>query len=501
MNNKRKTFTKFIRLTSSSLLLLNSFSFAEELTWHEIAYRVIKNNSALKVNRFNPKLKKETIDIAKSEFSPQLRATTQVTESNGKGDLEVTTPATTSTFDNKDQNGSLNLNLSKKLNYGTQVQITGQIQRSDSDLDSQNISFNGKDNFNSFSIGIEQPLLDGRGKHIQETSIQQSNLEYAISTFELSAFAETLVYNSLLHALDLYAQIQTIDTIKNSIQLEQEELKHIKLKIKHGRLTKIDQLASEASLATRQQELSIWETKKEHSRLNLVHSFMPNTNDLWEMDISFPTYTIPTWASTQILELHLSSALKNRSDLQQSQRLLKHNNLSLNFSQNKLLPKLNFFTDIGYQDYQRRDAFNAIDTKGDGFRYQAGLSLELALSRKKEKALHQQASFTKQQTLESIKNLEGIIYRDIHKAFKNIKSFESQIKATKSITQLRHQILKDELLKRDLGNTTSLDVQRARNEYLESQKNEIETRINEFKARLLLFYRDGSLLSRLNMKI
>jgi outer membrane protein TolC len=491
-----------LSLLLCSLILCPHLSEAEELSWKEIAYRVLKNSPDLRIQKIQPELAKLKVDQAKSEFDPTLRSQVQISGTDGNGDLTVATPVPTTTpFENEESDTRIEMAVQQKLKYGTQLEIQGSIKRSENDIISPNVSFNGKDDSNNISLILRQPILEGRGQNIQTTRIRQADLSLAISKHQLAAYAETLIYRTLLRSLDLSLHQERLNVVKNALQIEKKELQEVLLKIEAGALAPTEKIAAEAALATREQHRTQILNAIEQARLDLVHSLSPNPSDLWEYQITFPTFVVPPWAEIHPFDFHLNSAYQNRHDLLQSLQQHKIRKLDITYAKNGLLPRLDFFANLGYSDFDRRDAFNSIDTKGDGAQYSLGLQLEIPLSKRKDRSDLKQARYQVQQAESAIQNLKRILERDLRKVFAEHHTFQTQFKQAKLMRTLRKQSLDTELDKRSQGLSTSLQVERARNEYLDSQFREIEIEVHEFKTRLTLFYKDGTLLNRLDLTL
>jgi len=475
---------------------------SEDLTWSELAFRILENNPAIKIQQIKPSIAKETLQIESSAFDPSLQGSFKLGETQAKGDLEInSTPPNRSGFDNKDESIQSELKLQKKLRFGTQLELKGQISKQDQAINSPISVFNDEDNTHSLSLGLQQPLLDGRGREIQERRLRQADLTLDISIHELAAYCETLIFNSLYRALDLYLNTKKIDVLNETLKLEKIEYRKLLERIDIGTLAATQKIAGEASLAQHQQDLIVLLSLKEQARLDLLQASQNNLNEHWNDEFNFPSYDVPNWAQIHSLSLHIDHALKHRYDLRQAYAELSQANLDVRYYKNGLLPKLDFFAQIGYQDFERKDAFNSINTDGDGLQYQLGLQFEMPLSQKKEKAELHQAQFQKDHAKLSIENLERILETEVRKTYLELNTYNHRLNTSKKIKAARAQLLTIEQERFDQGLSTSLEIDRVRTDYLKSQYLEIETEIDEFRTRLLLFYRDGSLLSRLNLKI
>lgn len=483
-------------------IFISPWLCAEELSWKEIAFRVLKNSPDLRIQKFQPEIAKLNIDQAKSEFDPVLSTELQSSQTDGDGDLSVTSPIPgNSTFDHEDSDQSLQLSIQQKLKFGTQLELQGSIVRSKNEIEAPSVSFQGKDDSDNLALNLRQPILEGRGQDIQTTRIRQANLNLVISKHQLAAYAETLIYQTLLTSLDLYLRQQQLDMIEHALKVEKKEFEDVLLKIETGTFARTEKASAEAALATREQSKTLTLNAIEQARLDLVHALSPNPKDLWEYQIHFSEFKIPDWANVNQLDDHLRSAVQNRHDLQETIVQHKSRRLDVVYAKNGLLPRLDFFAQLGYSDFDRRDAYNAIDTEGYGVQYQLGLQLQLPLSKTKDQAMLQQTQYRVQQAETAIQNLKRILERDLRKVYSDFLTFDKQFKQVSLIKKLRKQSLDTEINRRQQGLSTSLLVERARNDYLDSLFQEIQTRVNEFKTRLAIFYRDGSLLSRLNLSL
>lgn len=492
---------RFPKLAPAIIFIFSNLQ-AEVLTWKEIAFRVLQNSPDLRVQSYTPKITSQEIAKANTEFEPNLSSELQFSKTKSEGDLTVSNPLpSNSPFDSEDSNHSLSLGIQKKLEQGTELELKGSIIRSDSQIDAPTTSFDGKDDSDNIALSLRQPILEGRGKDIQTTRIRQANLALDISKHQLAAYSETLIYHALINSLKLYLHQQHLNVVNKALELEKKELKEVLLKIEAGVLARTENISAQASLATREQSKILIANAIEQSRLDLVHALSPNPGDLWNYQINFPEFKIPEWAQVHSLDHHLNSALQNRHDLKEVITQHKSRQLEVIYAKNGQLPRLDFFATLGYSDFDKRDAFNAIDTKGDGLQYQMGLQFQLPLSRKGDQARLQQTQYQTQQAEAAIQNLKRTLEKDLRKVYSDFQTFENQFKQVKLNKELRKQNLETELDKRTQGLSTSLQVERARNDYLDSQFKEIEVQVNELLTRFTIFYRDGSLLARLGLTL
>jgi outer membrane protein TolC len=189
-------------------------------------------------------------------------------------------------------------------------------------------------------------------------------------------------------------------------------------------------------------------------------------------------------------------AIKMRPDLAEARLRLQQQRLETIVTRNGLLPRLDFFMDLGFAGFSRRssDAFRSLDN-GD-IELFAGLSLSRFVGNRPARARHQAAMATRQQSMKALENLEQSIHLDVRLAVNEIERARQQIHASRVTRRSEEQTVQAEIERFNVGAGTALLVAQAQRDLLVSQIAEVRAVIQYRIALIRLFLAEGSLLAR-----
>jgi outer membrane protein TolC len=457
-----------------------------QLRLAEAVRMAIENNPAFRVSAFEPALQRTREDTARAAFDPSLtgevsHALTR-SESTTEGEAEE---------DATEHDTSARIGLQQSLPTGTTLdfeveQSVSDDHGSDSDSDSDSTTYD---------LTIFQALLQGRGNEVNLAALRQAQLETRISQYELQAVSESLVSQVENAYWDLVLAKQSIAIYERSLAIAEQQADEIKERIRLGAVANTELAAAKAETAVRRESLIDAQSTFDKAKLQLLRLLHPKGADPWMREVE--PLDAPGVDATPLTGVtpHVTAGLEQRPDLQQALLEVKKGELEVVRTRNGLLPKLDLFVRLGNSSYAYSYTDDD-DEDGDELTWTAGLQLEVALGRRAEKAEHRYAQLSLEQTRQALANMKALIQLDIRTAYVEVKRASEQIKASSATRELREEVMRTELEKFRVGESTALLVSQARRDLVTSRIAEVEAVIAYRKALLELHRVDGSLLAR-----
>jgi len=196
------------------------------------------------------------------------------------------------------------------------------------------------------------------------------------------------------------------------------------------------------------------------------------------------------------VEPHVALALQMRSDLNQAKLLWQRDELEIVKTKNGLLPKLDLFITLGKTGYANSFEGSFKNIHQDNLDTTAGVTFEYPPLNRAAQARNTRAILTRDQAMESIKNLSQLVEVDVRNAYLEIVRTGEQVTATAATRKLQEEKLRAETEKFRVGKSVSLLVAQAQRDLLASQISEIQSVVNYTKAFVELYRLEGSLLER-----
>ncbi len=438
----------------------------------------LENNKSLVVQKFNPQLKRTAEQEQLSVFDPDLTADFANTQ------RKTTTGPTKS----RSRTNTANVELEQYFPTGTTLNLTGSTEideNADQDRYASRLGF-----------GITQSLLRGFGTQVNLASVNQARLDTKASQYELRGFVQTLVSQIEQTYWDYALAERQIEIYNQSLELAQKQLEETQERINVGKLAPIELAAAQAELALRREDLINARSTLAKTKLILLRLINPPGSNLWDREIVLKTR--PEIPSIQLdaVEPHVALALQMRSDLNQSKLQWQRNDLEVVKTKNGLLPKLDLFIILGKTGYADSFEGSLKNIHHDNFDTTAGVTFEYPPINRAAQARNIRAILTRDQAMESIKNLSQLVEVDVRNAYLEIVRTGEQVTATAATRKLQEEKLRAETEKFRVGKSVSLLVAQAQRDLLASQISEIQSVVNYTKAFVELYRLEGSLLER-----
>lgn len=492
------TSSRFLRSAAVVFLLCRlSVGFAQSnaaseglsLTIPEAVLMALEQNRAMAVARLSPQIQRTFEQTQRASFDPVLSGDV-AREDSEEQDLNQSGSAVTTS---KTRNVTGNVALDQPLPTGTHILLGGSTEIDKAD--DSDVELAGT----RLGLTVSQSLLKGFGTGANLADLRQARLDTAISEYEFSAFAMTLVAQVEKGCWDYELAGSQVDIVRESLRLAEQQLDETRERIRIGKLASVERAAAEAEVASRREALINAESSLTTARLRLLRLLNAPTSNLWNRTVEIRIPTDPQAPVPDDPEDHVQVALRLRPDLNEARLALERNELEVVKTRNGLLPKLDFFITLGQSGYA--DSFSESVGSDDADDVTVGLLAQYPLGARSERAAHRRAVLSREQAGYAVENLSQVIQVDVRTAYVEMRRSEEQVAATRATRRLQEETLRAETEKYRIGKSTSLLVAQAQRDYVQSQINEAQAVANSFKAAIDLYRLDGSLLERRGLNV
>lgn len=450
----------------------------------------LQRNPELKIEQYKPFITETFEQIERGVYDPEFFAELQY---NRETASEVSR-STRERFSVEAEDLTTNVGIRQQLPTGTEVEASVDYGRSTSNRtpEQQDVRL---------GLTVTQSLLRGFGPVINLVDIRLAELNSRISRYELRGFLETMVAEVETAYWQYVLARQGITIFEQSLTIARKQLEEVENRIEVGVIPRNSAAAARAEVARREQDLIEARSTQVERRLRLLR--LLNVSDKRQFSYDLTPTSTPHTVAMPLAELgeHLELALQLRPDLNEAELRLKQRNLEVVRTRNGLLPRLDFFIDLGKTGYAESFNNSLTDLENENYDLLAGLRFSTRLGNRTVRAAHLAAQASRDQAQAAMENLKSLIHLDVLLAANEAKRTREQIEASKVTRQLQEQTLEAEQERFRVGDITSLLVAQAQRDLLVSRLAEIEA-IVEYRIALVRFFlAEGSLLERRGIRL
>jgi len=475
------------------ILLLTTGLSAQQnkkpLSLEDCIIEAMQNNLRIAVEVLNPDIADEYVTRANEKFLPSL----SIGFSNQK-----TNTASYSWIDAADQVRSSYrdyiVSLNQTIPTGGQFSISLDSYKNDTNRSFQTINprYGSTLRFN-----FSQPLLKNFGYKTSRREIIVAKNNRDISENEFQQALLDTIYDVEEAYWTLAYSVENLKVQRQSLQLARDLLEENQRKIEVGTMPPIEIYTAESEVANREADILQADrlVKNNQDRLKKILN-------LPILEEGEPTEIIPTdspvFEKKQIdFEEALSTALANRPDLRASRIELETRELNVGYTNNQLLPELNFQisywspgisgVQILYQDDNPLTRIvvgtlpgGAQDALKDAFKFRynnwlIGLTLNIPLNTLLTRAEHAQAKLNLKQAQLRLKNQEQQVFLEVKTAVRDVEINYQRVQAYKAAHELAEKKLEAEQEKFKVGKSTNFFL-------LQYQRDLADARIAELRS-------------------
>lgn len=321
-----------------------------------IAY-ALKNNSEIKIERIEPKLRQDDVKIAQSDFEPTLTL-----EASYADTKEQSSSTLTSSGVSTSTRTDFNAGIEGKLITGTEYDISFDNTKYKSNTSSQVI--NPYYDFDA-AITITQPLLKGAGIVVNRADIiiAQNNKEKSLEDLRDEAMAVITETKKAYYNYIYFIQRHKIAKI--FLNWTQQLLDITKARYDKGLASSVDLLEIESAVAERRKELIAFESslKKSEDELKLITNLVDDPK-LWNAEIAPIDQPELSVAEVSLVE-SLENAFQYRPDYISKNIELKNKDIKIKVAKNNVYPTVDLVGSFGLNGLgpKYREALHSVDDK------------------------------------------------------------------------------------------------------------------------------------------
>jgi outer membrane protein len=459
-----------------------------QFTVQEATLLALEGNRSFRVDRLSPQVSRTTEQEELAVFDPVTGATVL----GGKEQSERYRSDVDAIEELEQIETGAQAYVTRTLPSGTAVTLDFSAQRAFVDGDYS------RDDRHTARVGltVSQALLRGRGREVNLARVEQARLDTRISEYELRAAAEALVAEVESTCWDYALAGRRVRIFTNSLDLARQQLAETEERIRVGKLPENERAAANAEVARRQEDLINARSEFEKTRLRLIRLVSPQGPDPWDREIVLTEEPVAPDLQTEPVADHAAVALRMRPDLNQARLSVQRGDVGLVQTRNGLLPRMDFFVQLGKTGYADSLAGALGDVEHDGYDVLAGVDFERPYRNRAARARHDRARLNRVQAVEALRNLEQTVQVDVRSAHVELIRAQEQVAATAATRALQQESLRAETEKLNLGKSTSFLVAQAQRDLVLSEIAEVEARVTLLKALVELYRLDGSLLAR-----
>jgi HAE1 family hydrophobic/amphiphilic exporter-1 len=416
----------------------------------------------------------------------------------------------------EDRNTRLGIGLNQLLPTGTYYDVqTGGIRRASN----APIYFVNPNYFTDITLTLRQPLLDGFGTLVNRAGIVIAEL----SRDQAATGFETTVVTTLSDVenayWDLVAARRAIQVSEQSLALAEQLLEETRERVKVGTSAPIDTVQSEATVATRKQDLIY------------ARNAAANAEDSLKAVLGFddPREWMVTIDTTedygyQPIEPDLREAIEtaHRSRPEIREQLIVNEQLDYNVrvARHVTLPNLDLEASYGFRGLDGDAVIDdpitgePVEVKGDGFRGAAsqmvewdyphwtmGLNLTVPIGNNDAKGKLAQRRFEAEQGDVQLAVLKQEITRQVRVAVRALFDGAAAVDAATASMVLAERNVEAEQTKFDNGLSTNFQLSQIQEDLASAQLALIRAHLDYRKATVGYRVATGTLLDHLNVKI
>jgi outer membrane protein TolC len=459
------------------------------LTLDECVQRAMQHGFDIEIQRFNPSMAKDSVDVARGGFQPTLSLDGTQSHSN----TGPVGPALGIKDDARDARFSVN----ELLKTGTTVNVSTDLSRSRTNPASFTSFYNPVYN-SDLTVTVTQPLLRGAGTAVTTAVLNRARIGLTRAGFDFQAQALNIVQQT---ETDYYALVyarEQLRVYRVSLDLANKLLEEAQAKKTVGTATDIDVLQAQVNVEnTRSNVISAEKAVKDTSDTLLA------LIDRFELDRALgDTKFAPLPAQLPVIESSYQLALHHQPDYISAKMQLDQMQLDLSVARNALMPTVNVEGILGFNGSRGSsyDAFNSMANR-DGNSWEVDLTVSYPWGRVSDKArYHQSQSTLNQQTL-TIRQLEQSILVQVRSAVRAVETNSEKVKIAALAAQFGAKEYDLENARFTAGLVTSRAVLQSQSDLETARVAELQARITLQNSISALHRLEGSSLDRYHISL
>ena len=473
------------------------------LTLKDAVTQALENNVSISIEKFNSKVKAESITESESEFDLTFGADLSTNEKN-----EQLASSTTSTRDTSEtENLDFDLSLTQKLATGADYELnfTSSRDETNSSRATLNPAYSSE-----LELSLTQPILKDYGVDLNKRNIYIAKNNVAISDFEFKSKVIDIISDVENFYWDLVFSIDDLEVKKKSLERARDLERRVKAQVAVGIMAPIETLQAESEVASREELLLAAQDLIKDDEDNLKNILNINFESAEGIKAIVPAEHPEVIVDEIAIDEAIKKALSQRPDYLAKKRELENQDILVKYRENQIYPSVDLVGSLGLNGlsgdgtgkFQGGYGDTLSDTlSGDYYNWEVGIKLSYPLGNRSAKSQLTASRLQKAQLLLSMKNLEKDIIVEARQAIRQIKTDTKRIQASEAARKLAKEKLKAEEKKFKVGLSTSFNVLEFQEDLAEMQRNELKAIIDFNKSKTHLRQALATTLENHNIKL
>ncbi|MBN2120711.1 MAG: TolC family protein [Candidatus Omnitrophica bacterium] len=385
-----------------------------------VAY-ALKNNSDIKIESIEPRLKEGDVMIQKAGFEPTFTFDYTLHDNTAQS----TSMAYPDIFESEDTD--FNAGVSGKFITGTEYDIDFLNKRYKSNLAVQRMNpyYTSEP-----KITLTQPIFRDFGILVNRADIiiAQNDQKSSMESFKETVM--NIVSDTKIAYYDYLYYIENYSIAELSLKRAQDLLEINNARYEKGLVSSVDLLETETAVSQREKVLISSESalKKSEDELKLITSLVDDPT-VWNAEVELIDKPEANVEKVDLIE-SLNNAFKHRPDYKEAKIDLDNRDIKIKTAKNSLLPTVDLMGSFGLNglgdDFE--EAVNEIDW--DNKDWSVGVAVSVPWGGA-ERAEYNQREFEKAQALISFKRLEQDIILEVRDKVREIDIMYRQMETSR----------------------------------------------------------------------
>jgi hydrophobic/amphiphilic exporter-1 (mainly G- bacteria), HAE1 family len=465
------------------------------LTADEVARMATANNPDLVAGGYDPRISAERVAQARAVFLPTLTSGIQ-------RNVQQSPPSSIFLGSQGTRTGLWggNIGLGQRLPWGGGNYNLGWTSlRTDAS--------NSLSNFNpsvtaQLQAAVSQPLMRDFKLDPFKGQITIAERNQRIADIGLEELGTTLSANAQRAYWNLVLARAAVSVQQRSLDLSLELERNDRARVDVGQSPPLDLVSARAEVAQRRESLIVAQTQVRQSEDQLRLLILdPKRPDFWFVRLE-PADLVPPIGPTPDVDSAVRNALRQRTDLQRSQRQIENSETVVALARNASLPDLRlqatYLTNgLGGTELLRTGGFPGTVVGrnfvafGDVLRqlfaanyptWTVGFTLSYPLGRSADQAALARSTLERDQNVARLRSSELKVVREVRQAAMQLEQNRQRIDTTRLGRELSEQRLDAEQKRFEVGMSTNFNVIQAQRDLAVARNNELQAQLDYQQA-------------------
>lgn len=358
--------------------------------------------------------------------------------------------------------------------------------------------------YNSFvGLNLTQPLLRGFGTDVNMASIRVARTNLAISQWQLQQRIIDVVTETVLVYNELFFALSNLEVETRSRNLAAQLLSDNMKRAEIGVMSPLDIVQAQADLAAREERVLVAEREvldTENILKGLITDDVAGVLAL-RLRISPPPSALNFRPDR---ERDFEAAFTLRPDYRQALLEIQRRNISLVFTRNQVLPRLDLTGSLGVNgiDTSLGDSFERVGSTDDNnLAWAAGAIFSLPIPNRTARGELEVNKLEISQALVALKQLEQRILIEAENSAGQIETARKRIDASRAARIFAQKTLEAAQMRLASGTTTTFEVLQFQRDFAQAQINEVRAVTDHNRAIAEYARRTGTTLLFNNIRI